>query len=137
MKCNLHEAALALGLSERAVVRLVRGGELPTVRLDERYLFNPVDLQEWGTRQNRPIAPNVFSRHRADSHQLSLARAIDRGGVHRGLRGQSRAEALDAVSTLPEIPPSRGSLIAPGGAPGPRTARVDWARRPPQELAHD
>ena len=59
MNWNLREAARALDLPEREVLRLARRGTMPSFRLNDQYMFNPVELQEWGTRPNHKMARDV------------------------------------------------------------------------------
>jgi PTS system nitrogen regulatory IIA component len=104
MNWNLREAARALNIPEREVLRLVREGALPACRVNDQYLFNAVELQEWATQRNRKMAVDVIPPNAEPPHMLSLAGAIERGGVHYNLSGTSRNDVLEAVAQLPGIP---------------------------------
>jgi excisionase family DNA binding protein len=55
MHWNLREAADALHMAERELLRLAREGGLPAARVGDRYLFNP-----WSCRIGRS-APTTRS----------------------------------------------------------------------------
>jgi len=104
MNWNLREAARALDMTEREILRLVREGTLPACRVDDQYLFNPVELQVWGAERNRRMAPDVIPPNGEPPQMLSLASAIERGGIHYEIAGATRTEVLDAVAQLPGVP---------------------------------
>jgi PTS system nitrogen regulatory IIA component len=114
MNWDLREAARALAMTEREVLRLVRGGILPACRINDQYLFNPVELLVWGAEHNRKMAPDVLPPSGEPPQMLSLAGAIERGGVHYDIAGSTRDEVLDAVAHLPGVPAhvDRGLLAA-------------------------
>lgn len=106
MELALKEAARLLSLPEETVYRLARDGELPSYRVQDQYLFNRVDLQEWATAHNVRIAPELYA------DKPSVRDALERGGVHYQLPGDSREQVLEAVTRLPQVPRSldRGLL---------------------------
>ena len=104
MNCNLREAACALAMTEHEVLWLVREGSLPACRINDQYLFNQVELQVWGAERNRKMAPDVLPPNAEPPQMLSLAGAIERGGVHYDIAGSTRNEVLDAVAHLRGIP---------------------------------
>ncbi len=114
MNWNLREAARALDMTEREVLRLVREGTVPVCRINDQYLFNPVELQAWAAERNRKMAPDVLPPNGEPLQMLSLASAIERGGIHYNIAGSTRDEVLDAVAHLPGVPDhiDRGLLAA-------------------------
>lgn len=104
MNWNLREAARALDMTEREVLRLVREGTFPAYRINDQYLFNPVELQVWGVERNRRMAPDVIPPNGEPPHMLSLSKAIERGGIHYDIAGSTRTEVLDALAHLPGVP---------------------------------
>ena len=100
MNCNLREAACALAMTEHEVLWLVREGSLPACRINDQYLFNQVELQVWGAERNRKMAPDVLPPNAEPPQMLSLAGAIERGGVHYDIAGSTR----NAVAHLRGIP---------------------------------
>jgi PTS system nitrogen regulatory IIA component len=104
MNWNLREAARALDMTEREVLRLVREGTLPACRIHDQYLFNPVELQVWGAERNHKLAADFIPPAGESPQMLSLAGAIERGGVHYDIAGSTRNEVLEAVAHLPGVP---------------------------------
>lgn len=104
MDLSVREVARLLSVSERTVYRWAERGSIPAHRLHDQYHFNRVELQEWAASQKRRVAPGLFTDGDAPEPPPSLAAALERGGVHYGVAGSTRAEVLHALSRLPGIP---------------------------------
>lgn len=104
MDLSVREVARLLSVSERTVYRWAERGSIPAHRLHDQYHFNRVELQEWAASQKRRVAPGLFTDEDAPEPPPSLAAALERGGVHYGVAGGTRAEVLHALSRLPGIP---------------------------------
>jgi PTS system nitrogen regulatory IIA component len=145
---SVREVARLLGVAEKTVWRWVRAGEIPHIRLREDVLFNRVELQEWALSAGHPLPPEAAGAGPSDA----LADAIARGGIARGLAGDTRETILAAVAALPGVPAgvdrallrdllvSRerlGSTALRGGIafPHPRDPLVLGARTPTVLLA--
>lgn len=105
MNLNLREAARALELTEGDVIRLVREGSLPACHVDDTYLFNPVELQEWAEQHHHKLGLGLVRTGPGPRETLRLADAVERGGIHYDLEGTNRSDILDEVARLPTIPP--------------------------------
>ncbi len=103
MDLSVREVARLLNVSERTVHRWAEQGSIPAHRLHEQYRFNRVELQEWAAAQHRRVAPELFADADA-APPPSLAAALERGGVHHGVAGATRADVLRSLSRLPGVP---------------------------------
>jgi PTS system nitrogen regulatory IIA component len=101
---SVREVARLLSVSERTVYRWAVRGSIPAHRLHDQYHFNRVELQEWAASQRRRVAPGLFTDEDAPEPPASLAVALERGGVHHGVAGATRAEVLHSLSRLPGVP---------------------------------
>jgi PTS system nitrogen regulatory IIA component len=101
MDLNLREAASLLELTEDAVYRLARAGDLPCARVHDQYRFNRVELQEWAVAHGRRLSPAVQA---PAAGRPSLGAALARGGVHERVPGATREEVLAATAALATIP---------------------------------
>ena len=98
---SVREVARLLGVAEKTIWRWVRKGEIPHIRLREEVFFNRVELQEWALASGQPLPPEAAGAAPSDA----LADALARGGVGRGLPGDTREAVLAAVAALPGVPP--------------------------------
>lgn len=101
MDLTVRDLAKLLQIPERTVVRWIEKEELPAYRLHEQYRLNRVELQEWAAAHRVKLPPEL---HGEGNESGELSAAIVRGGIHRGLLGESRDEVLRAVTELATIP---------------------------------
>jgi PTS system nitrogen regulatory IIA component len=104
MDLRVRDVAALLGESEETIIRLAKRGELPCHRVQDQYFFNRVELQEWAAQHNRPVAPELFASDGQSAELPSLAAAVERGGIHYNVTGDTREQVLAAVTELPGIP---------------------------------
>ena len=104
MDLSVREVSRLLSVSERTVYRWAKQGTIPAHRLHDQYLFNRVELQEWAASQGRRVSPKLFASEGAPEALPSLATALERGGVHAGVAGRTKAEVLWSLSRLPGVP---------------------------------
>jgi PTS system nitrogen regulatory IIA component len=104
MELSVRDVARLLRVSEDTVYRWAREHELPAHRANDEYRFNRVELQEWATRQGRPVSPELFAPRGLVRLLPSLRGAIERGGVYHDIPGQDRESVLDSVTRVPGVP---------------------------------
>jgi len=104
MELKIRDVATLLGETEENVFRWARRGEIPAHRVQDQYLFNRVELQEWAVTHNHHMSQNLFAAPGEDPALPSLAEAIRRGGIHYGVRGAARDETLKEITALPGVP---------------------------------
>ncbi len=106
MQLMARDAARLLGVSEAAVQRWVRSGELKAKRVNDQYRLNPIDLLEFAASRKLDISPDLFAQLEPPQALPTLADAIRAGGVHAGIPGADKASILHAV--VARLPLSRG-----------------------------
>lgn len=104
MNLSVRDVARLLNVSERTVHRWAAHGSIPAHRLHDQYHFNRVELQEWAASQGRRFAPGLFGSGDEAGVPPSLAEALERGGVHYGVTGATKAEVLFHLSRLAGVP---------------------------------
>lgn len=111
MDLSVREAARLLAVSEETVHRWIRDGSLPASRVRREYRLNRTELQEWAAVHHQPVAPELFAESGPEA--LSLADALELGGIHRDVPGRGREEILQRVTELPGVPDrvDRGMLL--------------------------
>jgi nitrogen PTS system EIIA component len=105
MDLKIHEAARLLNVDSDEVERFIRERGLRAHRFQEQYRINSVELQEWALENGIRVLPELLAVNRASPGQApDLADALERGGLHEDVPGQTRDEVLAAVAQLPGIP---------------------------------
>jgi len=99
------EAAQALNVDEKTVIRWIRKDHLPAELFQGDYRINPVDLLEWATERGIKVNPALYKMKDLDNCPLpALSQALDAGGVHCGVPGSDTETVLRNVVTLLNLP---------------------------------
>jgi PTS system nitrogen regulatory IIA component len=100
------EAAQALNVDEKTVIRWIRKDHLPAELFQGNYRINPVDLLEWATERGIKVNPALYKMKDLDNCPLpTLSQALDAGGVHCGVPGSDTETVLRNVVALLNLPP--------------------------------
>lgn len=104
MRLGVREVAHLFEVAESTVYRWIQEDALPASEVEGGYWFHRAEVLEWATTHDLTPTPELFE-------ELSIARALERGGVHLGLVATDRASALDvAVACLP-LPDGERALV--------------------------
>ncbi len=111
MQIDVKEAAELFAVSEKTIYRWIKAGSLPGYRVQGQYRFNRAELLEWATSRSIPIDPSLFAETPAEgvdgpTAPIALAAALRAGGIHRGVRGTGKEQALAAIVELVPLPAS-------------------------------
>lgn len=99
------EAAQALNVDEKTIVRWIRKDNLPAESMHGDYRINPVDLLEWATERGIKVNPALYKMHDADTRPLpTLCQALQAGGIHCGFPGTDKETVLRNVVSALELP---------------------------------
>ena len=100
------EAAQALNVDEKTVVRWIRKDRLPAEQIQGDYRINPVDLLEWATERGIKVNPALYKMPDADDRPLpTLSQALAAGGIHCSFPGNDRESVLRNVVATLDLPP--------------------------------
>ena len=90
MELTAREAAKLLSVTPDILYQWVKERGLPAHRVNEHYRFNRTQLLEWATAEGVPLSAQSFrvGSGSAQSHALTLTRALELGGVIEDLPGQ-------------------------------------------------
>ncbi len=100
------EAAQALNVDEKTVVRWIRKDNLPAESLHGDYRINPVDQLEWATERGIKVNPALYKMPDADNRPLpTLSEALQAGGIHCGFPGTDKETVLRNVVEVLDLPP--------------------------------
>lgn len=104
MRLTVRDAATLLNVAESEIRAGIRDGSLPAHRSRERYLLNGVELLEWAGARSIPLSAELLESLDVRG-SLTLAGALQAGGIHAAVPGRDREGVLRAAVerlTLPE-----------------------------------
>jgi nitrogen PTS system EIIA component len=111
MKITAREAARLLAVAETQVYRWVDGGAIPHYLVNHQPRFARTELLEWATTRRLPVSPELFQSDEGDQAP-GLADALERGGIHRGVGGDTREAVLRAaVARVPGLDAADRTLL--------------------------
>ncbi|MCC7518817.1 MAG: PTS sugar transporter subunit IIA [Verrucomicrobiae bacterium] len=97
MQLSATDAARALDVPEKTLYRWLKQGLLPAHAVHDQYRFNRDELLEWATARGIVVSERLMADDDTSWGRLSLAAAIELGGVHRDVEGADRDAVLRAV----------------------------------------
>ena len=113
MKLSAREAARLLAISESEIYRWVEEGTIPHYLVNHQPRFARTELLEWATSRRLPVSPELFRGEGESALGPTLAEALERGGVHVGVPGATKAEVLRAaIDHLPALDEADRALLA-------------------------
>lgn len=103
MQLTLRQVAQLFNVSENTVTQWVRSENLPVHDIKSQYQFDRAELLAWANTTQRSISPAILQEtHDGDVTVVSLAEAMQRGGVALRVGGYDRYEVFrTAIADLP------------------------------------
>ncbi|MBW6511605.1 MAG: PTS sugar transporter subunit IIA [Desulfuromonadaceae bacterium] len=105
MNVTVKDASRLLSVSEKTIYRWLKSGVLPAYKLNGSYRFNSAELLEWAASRRIGVATDALDEADPQVKTLpSLFLALEAGGIHYRLEGNSRDEILAGAVTSLRIP---------------------------------
>ena len=104
MQLKIREVATLLGVSDKTVYRWIKAGTIPAYRVNDQYRVNRMELLEWVTAQKMPVSEEIFNEPAESEDTVSLARALDTGGVFYRVEGTDKPSVLRAIVETMRLP---------------------------------
>jgi PTS system nitrogen regulatory IIA component len=103
MQLTLRQVAELFDVSENTITRWVKEENLPAHDVKSQYRFDRAELLEWAATTQRSFSPLIFREINGDHvTEVSLADALQRGGVALRVSGDDRYEVFRAaIADLP------------------------------------
>lgn len=106
MLLEIADAAQALQVDEKTVLRWIKKDHLPAEVIQGEHRVNPVDLLEWATERGIKVNPALYKMPDLDNQPLpTLSQALEAGGVHCGVSGSDKESVLREVVAQLNLPP--------------------------------
>ena len=106
MFLKVDDISAALGVPEKTVLSWIKRQGLPAHLENDRYRINRVDLLEWATNHGITVPPELFGNEVEVPREASIADAVEEGGIHYDLPGDTPESALREVIARMKLPPS-------------------------------
>lgn len=103
MQLSVREAAALLEVSEKQIYAWIDDEAIPFYLVNEQIRCNRAELLEWATAQGLAVSVGLFEEHEGDGLP-TLADALERGGIHAHVGGDSREAVLRNVVALLDLP---------------------------------
>jgi nitrogen PTS system EIIA component len=102
MQLSVRDLAKMFDVSEATVRRWVKQQELPAQRVAGQFRFNRFEVLDWAIVHQMQVRSGPLEKQRDPQLFVSLADALEAGGVHYNVPGDDQASALrNLVSKLP------------------------------------
>jgi nitrogen PTS system EIIA component len=105
MQLTVRDVAHLLNVSEKTIYRWLSQGHLPAYKVNEQYRFNRAELLEWATSQKINVSVEIFNEPESSMPAaLSLAEAIESGGIHYRVGGSDKESVLRSIVEVMRLP---------------------------------
>lgn len=106
MQLKATDAAQALKVDEKTVLRWIRHDNLPAEQIRGDYVINRVDLLEWANERSIKVDPALYDLDDTnDGRPLPLlSQCLEAGGIHCHVPGGNVASVLQQVVQLLNLP---------------------------------
>lgn len=106
MQLKASDAAQALNVDEKTVLRWIRHDHLPAEQMRGDYHINRVDLLEWANERGIKVHPSLYDLDDTnDGRPLPLlSQCLEAGGIHCNVPGTDVPSVLQQVVTLLDLP---------------------------------
>lgn len=113
MHLSVKEVAKMLNVSEKTVYRMIRNETIPFYRVGGQWRFDRKHIKSWLADAGQFTVRTVSEALTGEEEEsISLSEFIRRGGLYRGIRGKTKAEAIRASleqirQTVPQPDPRK------------------------------
>lgn len=97
VQLSVRDAARIFGVAEKTVYKWIREKDLPARFVQKCYRFNQSELLNWAALKGVKIADQSLWSHSSSHDKVSLARALEAGGIFYGVEARDKNEALNAI----------------------------------------
>jgi PTS system nitrogen regulatory IIA component len=102
---SVRKVAELLNVSEKSVHRWIADDQLPASRVNGQFRINRAELIEWATTHQVHLPPQVFQEPGPRAARLpDLAKALNAGGIFRGLPARDKDSALRSLVERLRLP---------------------------------
>ena len=106
MQFDLRDVARMLKVPETKVYHWINEEHLPVRQVNGKYSFDRSELLEWATMKRLSIPTEAFHDNHSQASEVSLATALEQGGICRDLSGADKPAVLREMVEGMRLPAS-------------------------------
>jgi len=107
MKLSVKDVSRLFNISEKTVYRWIQSDNLPHYRIGGQYRFSYSELLEWAAAHGAKIRADLFDEiAEVDDCNVSIAAALEAGGINYRIEGSTKEEILSSIVSLMRLPES-------------------------------
>jgi PTS system nitrogen regulatory IIA component len=104
MQFELRDVARMLKVPETKVYHWINEEQLPVRQVNGKYAFDRSELLEWATMKRLSIPTEAFHDSDSQASEVSLAMALEQGGICRDVAGADKVAVLRAMVDALQLP---------------------------------
>lgn len=105
MKLSVKDVSRLFNISDKTVYRWIQTDNLPHYRIGGQYRFSYSELLEWAAAHGAKIQADFFDEAiEAEDCNVSIATALEAGGINYRIEGSSKEEILSSAVSLMRLP---------------------------------
>ena len=104
MHLDVKDVARILRVSDKTIYRWIKQGVMPAYRINDQYRIHRMELMQWVTARKIPVSQEIFREPEADVEDLSLASALEGGGILYRVGGNDKESAIHEVVNAMRLP---------------------------------
>lgn len=103
MQLTIKDICKLINVSDETVYEWIKSTDIPYTRVNGQYWFNRVELLEWANAQGIAISTDLFTSPN-ESQFSTLSNAIERGGIHYRISGDTKEKVLKKIVAKMPLP---------------------------------
>jgi PTS system nitrogen regulatory IIA component len=105
MQLTFRDIEKAFEVNEKTLYQWLNARAMPAVKANDQYYFNSVEVIEWALKNRIPLTPGALVLCEKVRHAEDVfTAALERGGVHFGIPGDTSEQVLSRVIDLLPLP---------------------------------
>lgn len=103
MQLAVKDICKILNVPDETVYEWIKSTDIPFTHIHGQYWFNRVELLEWATTRGIAISADIFTDD-SELYFSTLSQAIERGGIHYRIAGNSKESVLKKIVSKMPLP---------------------------------
>lgn len=105
MQLTFREIEKVFEVEEKTLYRWLNTEKMPTIKANDQYYFNPIEVLEWALKKRIVLTPGALKLCERECQGKDIfTSALIRGGIHFGVQGNSREEILEKILDFLPLP---------------------------------
>ena len=103
MDLKISDIEELLQKSRNEIIKMINKGELPSYKINNQYLFNKAEINEWILKNKSLVSEKVYSLY-LSKQPLEINELVKKGGIYYGIKGDDSKSVLSSAVDTIKIP---------------------------------